>query len=414
MRLIPNSDFPKTQTAFALFVPLMLLLAVSTWMEREMGTAWAWQHVYGTTWFVVAWAVPSLFAFFVLLSKSRKLSRTAWLLHGALLLILAGALVTRFTALRGVVHLRTDFPPTRDYVERPGNRVGTLPFGLLLERFEVTMHPGTDFPADYRSHLLVLHPDGTRSPLTVSMNRIGRVGTWRLLQSSYDPDGQGSLLMVCRDPAGIALSYAGYLLLTLAFVVSLSRREGMMRTAWRRLARSSWTPARHFLLPLAGLLCVAAPYYMLTSRTEPLLPVLRSPFLPAHVSVVMASYVLLALVCLNSLAALILPRWRRDEAPSRTLAELLLPPAVALLSTGIFLGAVWANISWGSYWSWDAKETWALLTLFIYALPLHRSARGTWLRSSVALHLYLATAFLVLLMTYLGVNHLLGGLHSYA
>ena len=91
----------------------------------------------------------------------------------------------------------------------------------------------------------------------------------------------------------------------------------------------------------------------------------------------------------------------------------MLLPSLFFLSLGIFLGAVWAGIPWGCYWSWDPKETWALITLLVYALPAHGKMflpAG----NPRSLYLYFLFAFLVLLMTYVGSNTLLPGLHSYA
>ena len=92
----------------------------------------------------------------------------------------------------------------------------------------------------------------------------------------------------------------------------------------------------------------------------------------------------------------------------RDVSEAMLPPAVLLLSTGIILGSVWANVSWGSYWSWDPKETWALITLLVYAVPLHGGL------SPRAFHLYTLLAFACVLITWFGVNLFMGGMHSYA
>jgi ABC-type transport system involved in cytochrome c biogenesis permease subunit len=80
---------------------------------------------------------------------------------------------------------------------------------------------------------------------------------------------------------------------------------------------------------------------------------------------------------------------------------------------GIFIGAVWANISWGNYWSWDPKEVWALITLLVYLIPLH-STFFTQENRPMRFHLYAIFAFLSVLITYFGVNLLLGGMHSYA
>ena len=91
----------------------------------------------------------------------------------------------------------------------------------------------------------------------------------------------------------------------------------------------------------------------------------------------------------------------------------MLYPALMLLMAGIFIGAVWANVSWGRYWGWDPKEVWALITMLIYAAPLH-SRSMPWFARPMALHRYCILAFLTVLMTYFGVNFLLGGIHSYA
>ena len=95
------------------------------------------------------------------------------------------------------------------------------------------------------------------------------------------------------------------------------------------------------------------------------------------------------------------------------LNHLLLTPALLLLTAGIFVGAVWANQSWGCYWSWDPKETWALITLLVYCFPMHDGSLSAF-RRPLFLHIYLALAFATVLMTYFGVNFLLGGMHSYA
>ncbi len=126
-------------------------------------------------------------------------------------------------------------------------------------------------------------------------------------------------------------------------------------------------------------------------QITPLVPVLNSPWLSAHVTCVMLSY-----------ALLVASVWRRG----------LLRVAVPLLGVGIFLGAVWANVSWGSYWSWDPKEAWALITFIVYSLPLH-DGELPWFRKERNYRIYSAGALACLVMTYLGVNYLMGGMHSY-
>jgi len=149
-----------------------------------------------------------------------------------------------------------------------------------------------------------------------------------------------------------------------------------------------------------------------------LTPVLNSPLLSLHVMVIMISYVLLAFIMLNGLTALIL-KAKGGLAAERQISKLartsvlMLYPAEFLLTAGIFIGAVWANISWGRYWGWDPKEVWALITMLVYSFPLHRKSLK-WFRDPLHLHIYFVLAFLCVLMTYFGVNYFLPGLHSYA
>lgn len=95
------------------------------------------------------------------------------------------------------------------------------------------------------------------------------------------------------------------------------------------------------------------------------------------------------------------------------LSQIFLYPAITTLGLGIFIGAIWANISWGSYWGWDPKETWALITFMIYAIPLHTKSFSA-LGKPKNYHLFMLLSFFSILMTYFGVNYILGGMHSYA
>lgn len=146
-------------------------------------------------------------------------------------------------------------------------------------------------------------------------------------------------------------------------------------------------------------------------------PVLNSPLLSVHVSIIIMGFAMLSFTFISGLTALLLRLVSRTAQPKmvqlQQLSLVFLYPALAALGIGIFIGAIWANVSWGEYWGWDPKEVWALITFMIYAIPLHARSVAQ-LRRPTAFHLFMTLAFLTLVMTYFGVNYFLGGMHSYA
>lgn len=140
----------------------------------------------------------------------------------------------------------------------------------------------------------------------------------------------------------------------------------------------------------------------------PLMPVLASPWLSIHVTLVMTAYALFGFTVTCSVISFFSPS-RRERL--MWLDRVMLYPALYLLGLGIITGAVWANVSWGRYWAWDPKETWALITFIIYAVAMHRSIKP--LNRPVTFHAYMLFAFFAVLMTYFGVNAL-SSLHAYS
>ena len=190
--------------------------------------------------------------------------------------------------------------------------------------------------------------------------------------------------------------------------------ETMLFMAWVLLVLTIvlFRKFRFFLWigPLAACCCLLVA--MMTgsgSQITPLMPVLQSPLLSVHVMTVMCAYALFALQMMLGVYSF----WTSKLERITALSQLLLYPAIFLLTIGIFLGAVWANVSWGNYWSWDPKESWALITLMVYAIPLHKASIGAFNKPRFY-HIYMISAFLAVLITYFGVNFVLGGMHSYA
>ncbi|MDE6324017.1 MAG: cytochrome c biogenesis protein CcsA [Paramuribaculum sp.] len=164
-------------------------------------------------------------------------------------------------------------------------------------------------------------------------------------------------------------------------------------------------PRRPRLIPVAiisgAMALIVAKLSFSSPQITTLQPVLRSPLLSIHVLTIMLAYAMMMLMALCGI--LTLARRKGYEQLSRE----LLRPATCLLTAGIFIGAVWADNSWGRYWGWDPKEVWALITMLVYCYPLHLHMS----RRKYAV--FCVVAFLSVVMTYFGVNYLLGGLHAY-
>ena len=382
------------------YIVVVAVLAAATIVEKYLGTEYVSEHIFGAWWFSVLWAVLTAVAtFYFIKRKVRRASVVV--LHLSFVIILAGALLTHLTAVRGVVPLRKGIA-TNEYLTRD-MYLHKLPFIICLEDFEIKFYEGTDMPSDYVSHVTI---DG--QPFTISMNQIVSQKSVRLYQSDYDMDLRGSILAMNSDPWGIPVTYCGYALLFVSLVWMLMDPKGKFRQQLSILRKQ-----RFPLVIFTGflLLCfILLLYYFLGkySAVNHPLPVRNSRLLPLHVSTIMMAYTLLLLTFIISLVGIVVKKQRQKMYH---LSQFMLFPALMLLCYGIFIGAIWANVSWGTYWSWDPKETWALITLMIYAAPAHRTFSNL---STMKYHIYMALAFFTILMTYLGVNYFLGGMHSYA
>ncbi len=173
---------------------------------------------------------------------------------------------------------------------------------------------------------------------------------------------------------------------------------------------------------LASMTLMVAHLSFMDPEITNLVPVLKSYWLTLHVSVITGSYGFLGLGAILGLITMILLALSNDKNRDRisvTIDELTvinfktLVLGLYFLTIGTFLGAVWANESWGRYWGWDPKETWSLITIIIYSLVIHsRSIPG--MKDIYTFNMMSLFAFSSVLMTYFGVNYYLSGLHSYA
>ena len=379
-----------------LVITLIAVLAAGTIVEKLHGSDFARIHVYGAWWFVALWALVALLIVYMAVKGKMWKQLAVGVLHLSILFILLGALLTMLTGQHGRMKLEPNRPNNHFFINEHGEITKeALPFSLTLDRFEIEKYPNSEKPKDYVSYLR-LNDGNTYQDVVISMNHILRHKHYRFYQSDYDMQGN-SILDVARDPWGIGVTYTGYALLFVALVALLvERRKTFRAVTW------SWITV---LIVLLVVLYVRM-------LTHPLLPVLRSPFFSLHISTIITAYALLLSILVVGIIALIKPKDKVRLERLKSLSTAMLYPAVALLAIGIFIGAVWANVSWGNYWSWDPKEVWALITLLIYAAPLHEKLWRNF-QKPLFFHIYGILAFLSVLITYFGVNLLLGGVHAY-
>ena len=339
------------------------------------------------------------------------------LLHLALTAIVVGACVTHFFGEQGEIHLRADKAETIE-IKNSKLKIQNCRLTLFQWGFQVVEDPQTHAPVDYITELRLL--DRSRQPLTVDegtlrMNKPLKYHGYRFCQSDYDSDEQGVVLAYNYDPWGTGITYAGYALLLIAMIAFFFQPK----TRFRAMLNQSVFRQRSGLYSVSAAVLIIILAIIMTkvvTPKPPLEPVLQTPLLGIHVSVIMLAYTLFAIIAINGIVGLCS---KKLSAACYQLSVVLLYPARFCLTAGIFIGAVWANMSWGRYWGWDPKETWALITMLVYAMLLH----FPWLkklsaingqRSETVYHVCSIVAFAFVLFTYFGVNHLLGGLHSYA
>lgn len=366
------------------------------------------------------------------------------LLHIALATIVVGACVTHFFGEQGEIHLRADKAQTLNHQSKIINHKSAVT--LFLWDFQVVYDEDGKTPVDFISELRLL--DRSKSKIKnqkskiqidegiVRMNKPLKYHGFRFCQSDYDSDLQGVVLSYNYDPWGIGITYTGYALLLIAMIGFFFQKNTLFRALLQK--QHTWWMVG---LGIAAVVLAIVMTKVVTPK-PPLQPVLQTPLLGIHVSVIMLAYTLFAVMMINGILGLCM-RKRRESLMA--LSQILLYPALFCLTAGIFIGAVWANMSWGRYWGWDPKETWALITMLVYALLIH----WPWLKNKLPItnnqspgassrltggvasaeegfppftnnqsvilyHILCIVAFLFVLFTYFGVNYFFSGLHSYA
>ena len=462
--------------SFGSLALLVVVLVTSTVVGAVWGTSLAHSAVYSSPLFVALWVVMLVSSLLYIFNTPMRRVVSSLFLHLAFAVVLTGAFVTYITAERGVLTLCKGAVPSSMFVTDEGS-LAKFPFKVTLEHCAVEYYDDAVSPRDYTARIAVQPAAGDEEQASLSMNNVYDREGFRFCLSSVDGDCVTLLVShdpwgVFITYAGFMLSIIGFVFL---FVARNTQKRALMQrlaavgyprikmpsSHWWQIVASSlfffvvigYMGVRRWidggLFPVSNgaevmmfiawcaflavlffrknrslafgafvlaFICVAVSLSNGVAASGPVRPVLRTPLLPLHVITIVLSYVFIGLLAVNALVSLVL-YWRTRDYKrlwnTAVSGRVMLYYATLLLMAGIFLGAAWANISWGRYWGWDPKEVWALITLFICSFGFHTRSLPFMARPLV-FHCFCLVAFLVVLFTFFGVNYLLGGLHSYA
>ena len=458
---------------------VVAVLIAATIIGNLCGSPFAIENIYHSWWFIALWALLAVAATAYILRTQRR--GTLVMLHASFVVVLLGALVSFLTSKRGDMVVAQDGVPASMF-EMSDGALQRLPFRLQLAGVDTLYTDGVETPSDYVVRV-VADGKAVQAEYVISLNAPAKIDGYQFCIKGVN--GGVVSLLVSHDPYGRTISYAGYLMVFVSFLLLFfDRKSGFHalllqikgverkgesgkvpvkkeRDAWSLgiLARRMWValpvsflflcvlwygrgvfPAtngaealmllvlfvlllavalgrnKRFVLLSRLLVVVAAMFFVVAALglndNSDVQPILRTPLLGIHVTTIIIAYALLACTAVNALIALCTKDDKR-KAQQALLGRLLLYPATMLLACGIFIGAVWANLSWGRYWGWDPKEVWALVTLLVCSMGFHLHSLR-FISKPVAFHIFCIVAFLAVLFTFFGVNWLLGGLHSYA
>lgn len=240
----------------------------------------------------------------------------------------------------------------------------------------------------------------------IALNSIARIKGYRFSLNTFDTDGKSVILNVNHDPIGTNIVFAGFGLFIAGVLILLIDRKSRIRVRIKNFHPpfNAKKMLNYIALGVVLLFAILLPDFKEKSQ----IPILNTVWLRIHVTFVMLSYSIFTICFVSSI--IWLARKNKPEYLEQ-LERILHHAGVYLLAFGIITGSWWANISWGNYWNWDPKETWALVTLIAYSVPFHFEKCFA-NKKIYAIFMVCALAFV--LMTYFGVNLWMPGLHSYA
>ena len=389
--------------AFGSMGLLMLILIFATLFEKFHSKSFAIEHIYHSPFFIVLWCLLAVSAIIYIIGVSKR--RTLFFTHISLITILIGAFTSFLTSKHGEITLAKDCAPASMFTTAKG-KLEKLPFRLELTQIDTCYIDGTTHHSDYKAHIIISDKANNRTSFTASLNKPIRIKGYSFCIKEIS-DNRLSLI-TSYDPFGKPISNAGYLMTIISFILLFIDKKSSF---------NSMLTATHKRITYKSILVIACTtvlviYRIVTFSGNDAQPILRTPLLGLHISAIITAYALIGYTAINAIVALCS---KKKETKTRlaVLGRIILYPATMLLITGIFIGAVWADVSWGRYWGWDPKEVWALLTLLVCSITFHTRSLP-FISKPEIFHIYSIVIFIIMLFSYFGVNYLLSGLHSYA
>lgn len=380
----------KILSKITIFLGIIIIavLIVASLIEKlyfQINGHFATRYVYTSLWFILLWTIFALCCIRLYFDNVKSKNFYTTLLHSALVIILLGAITTFFTSTKGYFEL-SNHESTTYYIQDDNSLVADLPFTFTYDSLKITSD-------DIGSSVCMKN------------------GYNIILTGRYD----FAEFAVIYDPFGFAITGLGYCILFVACIVLIIKsfrgiRHSLNFKSIICEANTKSQTHKFSSFSFAFIICAIAFIYLMYNNVivgerfiygKPLTIAL----LFIHVSLVTIAYILFLVLLLMSIPSII--DKKRATLQMYDTQYKILTIALLFLLMGIFSGATWANFSWGSYWQWDPKETWALITLLTYCIPLHYHLKPR------AQSIFLVCAFVCVLFTFIGVNYLLGGLHSY-
>jgi len=246
-----NKHVFSNKTTIVILAIYAFMLALATLIEKSKGTFLALHLIYYSPLLIGLQFLLVLNFFGILLQKELYKRRKAGflILHFAFVVILSGALVSHLFGEEGSFHLREGETSNKLLIQSNRDKAyKSLPFNLELVKFIIKRYPGSSSPSSFESHLIV-HEDGKTYEKTIAMNSVLDIKGYRFFQASYDEDEKGTLLSVNKDRAGTTITYTGYFLLTVGFIVSFFGKRSRFRQLNKQL-KDIKIPAKQVLIPI--------------------------------------------------------------------------------------------------------------------------------------------------------------------